>query len=250
MNRDSNGIIGQIQADGSIEGGDSACWNGHWLYLNDGKDPGGNVVTDVESYVDFFEVEPGAYVRHPVPSESINRFGAYYKNPWNGCISRDQLTGILAALNKHDKPGPILRLMLHHSLKLFLFTYNTVRNGQDPETAEWKMPDITLMDIWALELRALGNAVRWLKPILYPVLTILDIHMLLNTLYFNYFNKDEDNINHAIKLIIGKENNPTIISKLTFKLCNKIKLINTIKSYWCNWRDNCNFAPMYEKKLV
>lgn len=68
---------------------------GHWLYLNGGSDEYFNV----DKYIDTFNVHFGAWVRHPHPDMTNNGFGAHYKNPWNGCITRDQLTGILGILS-------------------------------------------------------------------------------------------------------------------------------------------------------
>lgn len=236
INRDQYGIIGQIQPDGSIEGGDAACWQGHHVFLTDDKDN--------FPYVSTFEVKFGAYVRHPHPHATNNRFGAYYKDPWNGCISRDQLTGIIAAIVRKGDKVAMLRLMLHHACRLFLFSYNTVKNGVDPKDAKWKMPDLTLLDIWATYLRGFGKA-SWL---LWPLLCVLDIHMLLNTMYSNIQDED-DKINFAIKLLISREFVPTPISWLSSKILNKSKLLDSIKRYWCGWRQNCGMYELYEKRI-
>lgn len=244
MHRDKYNIIGQIQEDGvTVEGGDSVCWMGHWIYLNNNSD------WSVEDFISTFEVAPGGWVRHPHKEQTYHGFGAFYKGPWQGVISRDQLTGILAGLMKAKSAGPILRLIKQHSKRLFLFSYNTIHNGAPPEQTKWKLPDLTLFDIWAMELRALGNVVKWLKPVLYPILTILDLHMLVNTMLVNKDPSEEDRINYAIKLITSNRHNPTLISKLSYKLCNKVNLLTSIKKYWCGWRDNCEFYPLYEKAL-
>lgn len=146
MNKDKYNIIGQIQPDGSIEGGDSVNWMGHYLYLTKHKFP----------FRKTFEVGFGAYVRHPDPKQTNNGFGAYYKNPWDGVISRDQLIGIIMGLmSQKDRIG-MVKLTLHHALRGFLFTYNTRKNGQNPTQTKWKIPDLTFMSIWALILRGFG----------------------------------------------------------------------------------------------
>lgn len=246
MNRDQYGIIGQIQEGGWVEGGDSACWMGHWLYLNGGKCP--DTDWDTAKYIKNFEVSFGAYVRHPYYHPIHNRFGSYYRNPWDGIISRDQYHGVLAALivGKHYKA--LFRAFLHHGAWLWLFTYNTRINGQNPWNGEakWKWPDLTLFDIWALYIRGSG----WLGYLLYPLLCIFDIHLLLSTLVVNAEPvKKDDVINHTLKLIISKDRLPTPISWLALKLLNKEKLIEKLKVYWCNWRDNCDFVPLYEKRI-
>src|SRR5690606_39974850 len=119
LHRDQYGIRGQIQPGGWVEGGDSACWMGAYIYLTGDKFP----------YVKTFEKGFGGYVRHTDPKNTYNGFGAYYKNPWNGCMSRDQLTGVLGALIRQKEHAAMLRLFLQHSLRLFLFDYKTIQNG-------------------------------------------------------------------------------------------------------------------------
>ena len=237
LHRDEYGIIGQIQADGSVEGGDSACWQGHHVYLTDNAED--------FPYVETFEVAFGAYVRHPHPHRTNNRFGAYYKNPWNGCISRDQLTGVLAALIKKGEYLALLRLGVHWMAWLFLFTYNTVQNGQDPETAKWKWPDLTFFNMWGMFLRGFGLS-SWL---MWPILCILDIHLVLDALFFNNDKETDDQINFAMRLFVSKDYVPTPTAWLARKLTNKTKLRNNIASYWCGWRDNCDMYPLYEDKI-
>lgn len=237
MNRDKYGIIGQIQGDGSIEGGDSACWNGHYTYLR-GK--------DAVPYVDTFEVSFGGYVRHPHPEMTNNGFGAHYEHPWSGCISRDQLTGVLAGVIGEKNKLAMLRIMLNHALRGFLFSYNTIKNGRDPKTAKWKMPDITFMDIWAMMLRGFGP-ISW---VFWPLLLVLDLHLLLGAVYDRYFdNKEPDVINFLGKLFVSVDHVPTPVSKLALKFVNKENLLSRLREYWCGWRDNCEIVDLYEKKL-
>jgi len=236
MNIDKYGIIGQIQDDGSIEGGDSACWVGHYVYLTG---------IDV-NYIGVFEKGFGGYVRHPHPESTNNGFGAYYKNPWNGCISRDQLTGVLLAVIKTKSYFAMARVILNHCCRLMLFSYNTIINGRDPATAKWKLPDLTLFDIWAMMIRGLGP-VAWL---LYPVLCVLDVHMLLAALYDKFFDNEEtDCINFVGKLLCSLEYAPTPISWLTKKLVNRANIISRLKGYWCGWRGSPEFIPLYESKF-
>ena len=237
LHRDKYGIIGQIQPGGWVEGGDSACWNGHYSYLG-GK--------DAVSYVKTFEVSFGAYVRHPHKDATYNQFGSYYKNPWNGCISRDQFTGVLLGIIAEKNYLAMARVMLHHALRGFLFSYNTIPNGVDPAIGKWKLPDITLMDIWATQLRGFG-LLSWL---FWPLLVVLDLHLLLGAIYDKYFdNEEEDVINFIGKLAVAREIVPTPTSWLASKFMNKENLIARLKKYWCGWRDNCDFIPLFEKKL-
>lgn len=249
MNRDKYGIIGQIQRPGSkikVEGGDSLTWMGHWLYLNDGVDPGGKTVTNTKQYIDFFEVAPGAFVRHPDPELTNNGFGAYYKNPYNGCITRDQLTGALAALIKGGHSDAMWRVIKHSMYRGMLFTYNTIKNGADPATADWQVPDIMFMDIWAMMIRGMG-VWRW---ILYPLLVVLDLHMLINTIFTNFFDrKNNDQINQVVKLLVGIDYAPTPVSLLSWWLSDKALLLGALERYWTGWRDTPEFMSLYDRRL-
>lgn len=127
MNRDQYGIIGQIQPDGGIEGGDSACWNGHYTYYT-GDDP--------IDFVKTFEVSPGGYVRHPYPDATNNRFGAYYKNTklYRGAF----------VLKKAEKGG-VLRGTSEKLTSFFNGRVNFMR------------PDLTEHEVTVVE----GNKTRW-----------------------------------------------------------------------------------------
>lgn len=247
MNRDDHGIIGQIQPEGWVEGGDSACWMGHWLFLNNGIDLEGLYVKNTSDYIKFFEVKPGAYVRHPIPSHTYNGFGAYYKDAWHGCISRDQFTGILAALVIGKQYGAMRRVVWHHLKRLMLFSYNNIPNGNDPSNFKWKIGDLTFFDIWATEIRGLGPVASFL---LYPLLMVFDLHILLSTICTN-FEPDSENdvINHTAKLMIARKYFPTPLSLLAWKIADKEGLLRKLKSYFCGWRQNCEFLPLYEKIL-
>lgn len=241
MNLDRFGIVGQIQSDYSVEGGDSVNWMGHLLYLGWPK-------YNIENYFNLFQVSCGGYVRHFSKDATPYGFGAYYKNPWNGCISRDQMTGILAALIKHRNLKQVLCFLLHHACFLFLFSYNTINNGENPKTAKWKWPDLTLFDIWAMELRALGNALPILKLFFWPILHILDLHMLLNTIYVN-LSKETDVISYTIKLITSVENTPTLVSLFSYEMLNVDRLMYKLHVYWCGWRKSCDILPLYASHL-
>lgn len=240
INVDIYGIIGQIVERGNTEGGDSLNWQGHRIYLTD------DFWMSTEEYDEFFGKSWGpfrGYVRHPKSeSKYSSKSTGYYKNPWNGTVSRDQLTGVLAALIKDTNYIMALRLLMHHACWLFLFSYNTVRNGND---LSWKWPDFTGPDIWAMELRMFGKF-SW---VFWPVLNVLDLHNFVTTIYLNHFNKDNDVISYAIKLIACKEHVPTLVSILSYKLADKELLMENIMDYWCGWRKNCGMVDFYYKKL-
>jgi hypothetical protein len=232
VNVDKYGFIGQIQDDGSVEGGDSACWTGHWILL------GGEGQS-----MSKFEVKPGAYVRHPVPEQTNNGFGAYYESPWRGCISRDQLTGIMCGLIGEGDCEAMSRLVLHWALSGFLFSYNTIHNGRVPGSEKPKLPDFTGPEMWALAIRGL----KW-GYLLYPLLVIFDLHMLISTV-IRRLTFDKDPINYTGRLIVSQERLPTPISRLTWALCDKVKLRKEIRGYWCGWRDSCEMEQMSVNRL-
>lgn len=231
MHRDQYGIIGQVQSDGSIEGGDSACWHGHLLLMRDGTDGRGSAVTDSKSFEKFFSLGWGAYVRHPVPSSTNFGFGAYYKNPWAGCISRDQLTGILCGLFAGGNVAGVLRLMLHQMCSLMLFAYNTIDNGSRPEDRSWHVPDLLFIDTWVLMLRGL----RWVTLPLYPLLCVLDLYLVIQVIWTE-FEEDTDIINHTGRMIVAATWLPTPFVWLAWRLTTQKKWFDKLKAYWSGWR--------------
>lgn len=235
MIKDKYGILGQIQPDGSVEGGDSACWMGHYVYLGGDFD-----------YVKTFEKGFGGYVRHPHPEQTYNGFGAYYKNPYNGCISRDQLTGVLLGVIARKDKLAMLRIILNHACRGFLFSYNTIKNGSDPATAKWKLPDFTVFDIWATMLRGFGK----LSYLFFPLLCILDLHLLLGAMFDKYFDNDEpDVINFIGKMLVAREHVPTPVSWLATKFVNKGNLLTRLMAYWGTWRDNVKMVDLFKARL-
>lgn len=236
MHKDKYGAIGQIQPDGSVEGGDSACFTGHWVYLTGYDFP----------YVEFFEKGFGGYVRHPDPAQTYYGFGAYYAHPWDANVSRDQLTGILMAVIKKQDYKAMLRIIIHHAAWLFLFAYNTRENCVDPKKSKWKIPDPTLFDIWAMELRGFGK----LSWIFWPILCLFDLQMLLQAIIDRLTkDKNDDVISFIGKFLVSREYVPTPISWLTGKILDKDSILERLQRYWCGWRDNCEFYHEYKKKL-
>lgn len=236
MRRDKFGYIGQIQADGSVEGGDSLCWNGHWEYLNKNNDRPRRIML-MENY----RVGFGAYCRHPFDGMTNNGFGAYYKHPWDGVVSRDQMTGLLLGLIAEQNRRALFRVIIHWSFRFFLFAYNTRKNGADPTKTHWKFPDITGPDMWATALRGFG-AWSWL---FFPLLCVLDIHTLVNTIIHNH-KQESDCINFAGKLMVSIDYVPTPISFLAYDLCDKTQLFNELNEYWSGWRQSPEFVEFYK----
>ena len=231
MNVDPLGVLCQRLEDGKLECGDGACWTGHWVYLSGERS---------YPFAGIFERGIGGYVRHPVEHLTENGFGSYYKNPWRGCISRDQMTGILAGIIGTKDRYAALRLIFHHALSLFLFSYNTVHNGHRFKPDTWKLPDFTGPDVWSLEIRSLG----WFAVIFYPLLCVLDLQLLFSAIY-NRVNEKDD----PIKAIISREHMPTPTSWLMFKIINKDKLSGEIYDYWNGWRQQEGMWELYLDKI-
>lgn len=234
---DQYGVMGQLQDDGSVEGGDAVNWTGHLIYFSDVQ-PTWNRDYD---QLRFFNCSFGAFVRHPDAANTYNGFGAYYRNPWDGVISRDQLTGIIGGVIRSKDAGLLLKMILHHMCWLMLFAYNTRINGQNPEKSRWKWPDLTLFDIWSMYLRGFGV----ISLLFYPILMILDLHLLINTILVNK-SEEDDKISYAMKLCVSVEFTPTIVSLIAREIVDGDKLLGSIKRYWSGWRQQPEMPQYYE----
>ena len=227
-------VIGQVQG-GGIDGGDSASWNGIYNYLTDGK---GVDMT-------YFEVGFGAYVRHPDPDPVTDTFEAYYKSPWDGNFTRDQMTGTVAGLGAQKNYGALIRLGLHWSLRGFLLAYNNRENGVDPAKGPWRFPDLTLLDMWALYIRMFPIAFLFRG-----VLNILDVMVLINTFIVTHITKEDEHVlNFLIKVITSVDRTKTLTSYLTSKIIDREQMDKALTKYWCNWRRNCGFVNLYRAKM-
>lgn len=234
IERDNYGIIGQPYPNG-VEGGDSANWQGHHIFLTN----------DEENfpYTKTFEVSWGGYVRHPHPHPKFNRYGWYYENPWNGNITRDQLTGIMAALIRKKDRAAILRVIVHHMAFLMLFSYANKQNGVDPYKAPWKIGDPTGPDVWAMYMRGFG-LLSW---VFWPLLCVCDLQLLVSTVLVNNSKKD-DHISYTMKMLIAKEFAPTPVGWLARRILDKKSLLRKLNDYWCIWR-NCGMYKLYVKPV-
>jgi hypothetical protein len=108
---------------------------------------------------------------------------------------------------------------------LFLFAWNVRNNDAVPGTPEyaWKIPDPTLTQVWALEIRMLR---LW---ILYPLLILFDLETLIGNIvrYFQGNSSSIDIQNTILATHASKTYMPTPTSRLAFKILKK-----------CNW-DYC-----------
>lgn len=230
-------LVQQLGADYEyqLEGGDSLNWTGHYVYL------GGNAIQCAPRHT-YFKKGTG-YVRHPNTGFASS---LYYKNFYNGNISRDQYAGLLAYLITDSTLKEKLQALLPRFAWAFLFTYNTIKNSNKPVIGNWKLPDLTLFMTWSIELRLFPKLAALLKPLL----NILDLHMLVNTLVFNKFGKEDTcPLTFALFSIIIKEHSPTFVSKLAWKKLDKAKLLRTLDHYWCGWRKQPGMYQLFEDRI-
>jgi hypothetical protein len=173
-----------------------------------------------------------------------------------GCISRDQMTGVLLGIIAEGDWKAMLRLMAHWSLRGFLFAYNVVINGmetketkfnlikffynKEPRTNHYKTPDFTLFNMWATALRGFG-VFSW---IFWPLLVIMDLHILIDT-FFTNAQDDDDQINYLGRLHVARKIVPTPTSWLAAKLLKKDHLKALIEKYWAGWRDNPGMSDLH-----
>lgn len=258
MNRDEYHIIGQIQHGGWVEGGDSANWMGHKLSMTEDE------YWSVEKYIDEFEIDHGVWVRHPYKKEKS--FSDFYNGVYDGNISRDQLTGILFCLSTHRKYRALLSIVKTQAMRGFIFANNTVQNGIDPWkdmranpgplyfikcmfglVKNRKFPDLVFTDVWAMIIRGFYPY----SFMLYPVLCIFDLHILINAVVvrFQSVEKSDDVLSHLAKMITSARIMPTPFSWLACRISNSEKLVKKLTKYWCGWRGNCGFVPVY-KELI
>lgn len=234
INFDKYGAVTQRYPNGDTSGSDSTCWTGNYIYL-----------TDYDfNYVEFFEHSWGGYVRHPDPELSHLAHAAYYKNPWDANISRDQLTGIVAALIKKRERMALLRVILHSAAWGFMFSYNNRNNFEDPKLSKWKWPDPTLFNMWAIYLRGFG-IMSWL---LFPIIMLFDLHLLIDTFATNKDDSD-DILSYIQRLFISRDYVPTPISWLAVKFLDENKTRAKLESYWCGDRDNCGIGKLMITKM-
>lgn len=226
MHIDDLGIICQPQRDGTLEGGDSVNWMGHALFV------GALRGWSIERYCSTFEVRPGVWVRHPIPSRSMWGWASYEDGVWNGCVSRDQMTGILCCLLKFDHRDALKSLFVEHCKRFLLFATNTIKNGQDPKTITRKCPDLTGPDVWALYVRGLMRP-SLIKELL---LCVLDLHLLAAAIMFRRSPRT-DVLSFVIKLAAADLVDSSPVSRYALSITSRESVIDSLREYWCGWRD-------------
>lgn len=215
---------------GCVEMGDGTSWNGHYNYFSPKKDG--------VPYRKTFEVSFGGYARYPIPDPKCNAYGWYYKNPWNGNISRDQIMGIILGLIADKDYYGTFRFICHTALSGFILAYNNKENGVDPVHGPWRRPDFLGPSTWASIIRMIP-VVRYLA---FPLLCVLDIQILIDTFLENKATNDEV-INYLGRVSLANDIVRTPTAWLAAKLLNKETFLEKLYTYWVPWRSQ---PGMYE----
>lgn len=226
MHIDGLGILCQPQSDGTLDGGDSVNWTAHAIFV------GAVRGWDRDRFCRTFEMRPGAWVRHPEPSRSSFGWAAYEAGAWQGCISRDQMTGVMCLLVRLDHRRALADLLREHLRRGLLFSSNTIKNGQDPRSVNRKVPDFTGPETWSLYVRGL------MRPSLFKsaVLCVLDVALLLSALALRFKPKD-DVLSFLIRLATADWVDPTPVSGLALRVTDFDRIRLSLKNYWTGWRD-------------
>ena len=182
--------------------------------------------------LDQLECCPGNYRRHTDP------------NMWySDCdrMSRDQWTPNAIAVGMLNIDDHRKRMFLGHLKRGLLFTTNVRHNWvyppehpkYDPNsdlTYKWKLPDITILACWGYYIRSYK---AWY---LYPLLLLLDIDLLINSLIwlykFKHVPKDTDILNHTNSLLQAKWTMGTPISWLARKILKLDKVQDCLNRYF------------------
>lgn len=235
--KDQYGIMGQPYS-GGVEGGDAVCWNGKLNYYSKKQ----------HIPMDIFEVKPGAYVRHPYPHPVYNRFGWYYKNPWDGNITEDQITGVIVGRIAEKDWKALWRIWFHSLAWLGWFVYNNRQNGKEPGETKWKWPGAfspkTTQMMWR-GIVAFTPGLKYFAFLYYVRFFLCDLILLFDVWYDNDNPKD-DRINDVDRLHVARSLFPTIAGRWAVNNLDKEHLKSRIKIYWGGpdvpenggWRDN------------
>lgn len=191
---------------------------------------------DFKTTVLKHHVAPGVLVRHP----NLD----WDASDWDR-MSRDQLHPIIIACGYYDKEE-LRKLTVGHAKRLFLFTNNTRKNGATKrnhgkmDSGEvrdygWKLPDVTLFEIWALFIRAWGLRVLW------PLLWLLDLELLGGAIRWRYFRKHNIAMNHTLTQLQAMDRLPTPVSWLAEKIMPVSELIELIDEHFHDFPDDMIF---------
>lgn len=225
---DGFGLVCTKPAQNVWDGGDTCADEMTMRYVRESLSPKMvNVQGNMHALRCLYDAENNVFVRHPDASK-------WYSEP--NRLSRDQLKPLLnflciPKLNKAYRPYK-KHLMVSHAKRGFLFAWNTRKNFQYPTAEEhaqkstpdvkwdykWKMPDLTGPEIWATYIRSFPLIAK----ILWPLLLILDLELLLSSVFIrlaNLFGKDTaDQRNHILAVHFANKYTPTVTSYAARKL--------------------------------
>lgn len=245
LNIDDFGVITKKQDNGTLEGGDSMANEG--TYHSCIIDP-----YAANAKFNKLEVAPGVWRRHPDISK------------WYGetnRTSRDQLIPILTAIAANGLSKRARKFLKQHLKRGLLFATNTRRNGATRENHgsqykgngrlsltdkiilklkipllpvtegfrnhNWKLPDLTLIEFWALLIRACDFR------LLYPLLMVFDISLFFGFLFRKFLKSDPDVRNYIMPLLAASYKLPTPFSMLASYLSKEhLDLAALVTEWW------------------
>ena len=268
---DEDLMIGQVgwpTLPKGLEGGDTINRMSHYLFLlGINKELGYPIAAMKELPWRFarpalilarFESKewPGEFVRHYRITASPHGWVAYVNGHYQGVLSRDQFISLLICLGYHNEHEMLWRIVKAHFRRGFLFTNNTLHNGDDPKTAKQKIVgDVTGPEVLAAYLRGFSThrVVKWFKPLIWIALTILDVETFLGSLYWplRYKRKEgkwkmeTDIINHASVIIYGMQRMTTLTMWFAAKILSAEFVMVRLAKYWHSWRESPYFINLY-----
>lgn len=256
----------QIQVDrgpdgiplGSIDGGDTAHRTGHFHFLVEANKKIGNYNLELYPYdaystykrqMNELESKWGCYCRYPKKEYNLEPQHYYNEGPYHGVMSRDQTQPLVLAAGAKKDYFRVLRMMATHSLRLFIATQKTKRFLSPTEgDYEWRRPDFTFFEFFALYLRAIPV----LGYILYPLVLLGDLETLGGSIFRRFTEigrKNDDVANHCSICINGMQRVPTPIMWLANKVNSYKQMKDLQEKYWHGWRQNRAFPILYDAPM-
>lgn len=186
-------------------------------------------------------VAPGIFVRHPNAD--------WDASDWDR-MSRDQLHPMIMAAGLWKK-AQLKAITKGHLKRGFVFTNNTRRNGANKrnhgimEAGEvrnynWKIPDPTGPEIWAIFIRAWGAWFLW------PLLLIFDLESLFGSIKWRLWPTHNIAMNHCLVTLYSAKRLPTPVSWLSRKIMPVERLILLIEDHFTDFpNDMIFFGPMF-----
>lgn len=173
------------------------------------------------------------YCRHPDKTKWYSR---------SNTLSRDQFTSMLILLGQMEDKDQLRRLFHAHLKHCLLFAWNTT--GVDTDGKDWKVPDLTFIDILGLWIRAFRC------HILYPLLFLFDTPALIGSILYRFkFVASTIQMNHVLIVDFSNRVMPTFISRLTMWIYGKKTPTDALTTSWgSEWQPPVNtyLIPLIE----